>query len=894
MRDRTPVPAGKRGRRRAAALLLSGLLLGAAMISGDAPLAEPPAANAMQDLHGPGVNWGNGVHMKGAGAFIVGGKNVYCTEIWIVLGSEVPNYVTADTIPAKSVGGVSVAATTGAPLKQIAYIMSKYGQTIDNAQAAAVALAIWEIRGADGRGDAGYQQELALTRASVGSGVVALANWYIDEAAQRVTAFAAGDEAELQLTRSQESPYRGAVAVPAGTTTLTIENGVFGGGTTTRSWGADGAPSGTSLTWEGRPPASAGWDRYYRVGFSGEYLSFAETVKWGSGGGWQSSIMSDEPVRRSLRAGHIDLDTRWAPIVSSEVTEKFLSVGEQFSDTITFAPSASETWRWRVGAAGTQEWMPVKAKGTVYGPFLSDPALNPAPEAPAGSPIAATIEMTTEVSRDHSVPQRYEVTLPEQVPEQGYYTFKWDIDGADQDPALTGADDCLAPDAVSGCRVLSTDYFYSDGFGAAGETQLGKMRPRFFTRLSGREVGLGQAFTDDVVIEAMQNWLRGSDGARLPLTLTGTAYLMPGAELAQSTEVPDEAVPFASVSVTTDAKANGQTLTSEPLVIPVSTPPELTHVTMRWCVVNAEQQPQSQGVWEESCDDFGIPDESARVIRPDVRTEATPLATIYDPLGDTAIVDGMVPADLVLVFELFRQQGDGDAVCTAENRVARTGAVPVEVGRNESARYDSPKVLVDEPGTYWWVELLLHRDADSGDETVIHEGLCGLPNETTTVGAPTVTTQAQAKVRAGEKAHDTAHVSGPIPGPASGLTTVLTFEVFEKTGDRVSCDASNRVHRLDDPIVVTGPGEYTSDGVRFETAGVYYWVETLSYLFEDGTLEVVHRGECGLPNETTEVQSRVLAVTGASTVALALGIPALLLVAGGIALVIYSRRKPGA
>ena len=894
MRDRTPSKARSRGRRRIAALLLSGLLLGGAVISGDTPFVEPPAAGAMQDLHGPGVNWGNGVHMKGAGAFIVGGKNVYCTEIWIVLGSEVPDYVTTGTIPAKSVGGVSVAATTGVPLKQIAYIMSKYGQTTDNAQAAAVALAIWEIRGADGRGDAGYQEELAWTRASVGPGVVALAHWYIDEAAQLVAALATGGGVELQITRAPDSPYRGSVAVPAGTTTLTIEHGVFGDGTSTRTWGADGAPVGTSLSWEGRPPASAGWDRYYRVGFSGEYLAFSETVKWGNGGGWQSSIMSDEPVRRPLRASHIELDTRWAPTVSSEVTERFLAVGEQFSDTITFAPGASGLWRWREGAEGALEWMPVKAKGTVYGPFLSDPALNPAPEAPIGAPVAATIEVTTQTNRDHSTPQRYEVTLPEQIPEQGYYTFKWDIDGADQDSALTGADDCLGSDAIAGCRVLSTDYFYSDGFGAAGETQVGKMRPRFSTLLSAREVGLGQAFTDDIAVDAMQNWLRGSDGSRLPLTLIGTAYLMPGAELAQSTEVPETAVPFATIRVTTDPGSNGQTLTSEALAVPVSASPELTHVTMRWCVVNAEQQPQSQGVWEESCDDFGIPAESARVLRPVVRTEATPLATVYDPLGDTAIVDGMVPPDSEMVFELFRRPAGGAVACNIENRVARTGAVSVASGWNDGVRYNSPQVFASEPGTYWWVELLLHRDPGTGEETVIHEGACGLPNETTTIGTPSVTTRAQASVRVGENARDTAIVAGPLPRPGSGITAVLTFEVFEKTGDRVSCDESNLVHRLDEVVVVTSPGEYASGDVRFETAGVYYWVEELSYVHEDGSREVVHRGECGLPNETTEVQPRVLAVTGAPAVPLAFGLPALLLAAGGIALVVYSRRKPGA
>ena len=76
---------------------------------------------------------------------------------------------------------------------------------------------------------------------------------------------------------SPGQPYEGSVIVPLGTLTLRIENGVFGDGTTTRSWGGTGAPQGTSLTWEGRPPQSGGWDRYYHVSSTGSYLEIPPT-----------------------------------------------------------------------------------------------------------------------------------------------------------------------------------------------------------------------------------------------------------------------------------------------------------------------------------------------------------------------------------------------------------------------------------------------------------------------------------------------------------------------------------------------------------------------------------------------------------------------------------------
>lgn len=919
MRQYIPPRPGFARRLNSVVLMLSALAIGGvAATSGALPLVPAPAAHAIRDLHGPGVNWGNGVHMKGAGAFIVDGRNVYCSEIWIVLGSSVPDYVSTDTIPAKSVGGVSVEATTGDPLKQIAYIISKYGQTDDDQQAAAVGLSLWEIRGADGRGSPEYQDELRMTRASVGPDVVALSGGFIAEAKEWVSATAAGG-LEIQTVREADSPYRGSVTVPAGTTTLTIENGVFDDGSTTRTWGGDGAPGGASLAWEGMPPLAAGWDRYYRVGFSGEYLAISETVLWGDGGGWQSSITSDRAVVRPLRGVSVDLDTAWQPTVSSLVTTRYLSAGEHFSDTITLVPktggAASNYWRWRLSATGEREWMPVKAKGTLYGPFLSDPALNPSADAPSGAPIAATMQLVTEMDRDHSSPQSYEIVLPEKVEEQGYYTFKWDIEGDDQDPGIVGADSCAVPDSVKGCRILPTDYFYSDGFGADGETQVGRMRPTFRTDLSSRRIGLAEAFTDDIVIDDMQNWLRGDDGRRLPLTLTGTAYLVPGTELTQSDQVPAGAVPFATSQVTTDPSLNGQTLTSDPLSVPVDVSREFGHVTLRWCLVEADQHIESQGVWEEQCDDFGVPAESAEILWPEVRTEAKPLGTVHDPVFDTAIVNGPVPADTELVFELFRLPIAGDpksgedgptgeswtqteldalpieSLCIAETRATRTTRIPVVSGLNDGERYVSPEVDVPSEGTYWWVESLVHRSQANGEETVIHRGTCGLPNETTTVAAPTVVTKASPETEVGENAHDTAIVTGPIPAPDTGIRAELTFEVFRSDGNRQTCDDSSLVHRLETPIHIEGPGEYASTEVRFDAEGTYYWIETLAYLHADGTREVVHRGECGLPNEMTRVTSGVLSETGFETSPIILFSSWLLLMSTGVLLVVSGRKS---
>src|SRR5690606_34102654 len=160
--------------------------------------------------------------------------------------------------------------------------------------------------------------------------------------------------------------------------------------------------------------------------------------------------------------------------------------------------------------------------------------------------------------------------------------------------------------------------------------------------------------------------------------------------------------------------------------IPVSTLRVHQHVTMRWCIIDEDQLPRAQGFWEEKCDDFGVPDESARIAHPEVRTEAQPHAIVREMITDVAIVDGPVPAGSALVFEVFKapvvgdlkrdesgeltdtawtaaeieELGDG-AVCTFENLVGGTAPVEVTAGPNDGERYVSPGVRVDSAGTYW-------------------------------------------------------------------------------------------------------------------------------------------------------------------------------------------------
>lgn len=735
-------PPARTKRFRAGALILGALVLGGTAVGGMNTFAAAPA-QAIDAYHGAGINWGVGVHANGAGNFILpDGRFVYCAEMFVFTdpGSSIPNYVDADTIPGKSDGGIEVYATSGDALKKIGFVISKYGQTNDSAQAAATAYAVWAMRS----GNAGYNAQLAIVANSIGAGVVDLANSYINEANTWVSA---GGGSGFDYTWdpsviSSTAPYEGTLSVPPGATQMTIENGSWADGSTTKTWNG-GAPAGTQLSWVGIPPSSEKWDKYYRVSFSGKRL-VPGGVQFGDGGGWQASITAGAPVERPLSTIYLDPDTTWAPSVSSLVTSEFIKKGETFSDTITFgsltaAIGRSDQWRWRLAEDGvTKEWMPIKAKGTVYGPYISDPALNPQPTVPVGAPVAATFEYSV-LNEDGSFVT--EDPTGKQIPidtgikskEQGYYTFVWEIIGDDQHESVTGVDDCVTPDREAGCRVFPTNYYFSDGFGTKGETQAVKMKPEFNTELSTHELTLGDTYTDAITVPERQNWLRDDQGKRHTQTLTGTAYLVNTPELVQSAEIPADAVAVGTTKVVTDPEENGQVLVSEDLMLDIYTPLEAKHLTMVWCVVDADQEPQSQGIWEEKCDDFGIPAESAKIVHPDVTTKAVEAVWTGEDAHDTAIVTGHVPSaesgvKTEVTFEVY-EAAKGTPVCTDENRLFNLDT-PVEV--TKPGEYPSEKVQFTTVGDKHWVETLKYVYPDE-TEKVIKRGICGLPDETTKV-----------------------------------------------------------------------------------------------------------------------------------------------------------------
>lgn len=275
--------------------------------------------------------------------------------------------------------------------------------------------------------------------------------------------------------------------------------------------------------------------------------------------------------------------------------------------------------------------------------------------------------------------------------------------------------------------------------------------------------------------------------------------------------------------------------------------------------------------WEVlSVGECGLPNETTRVGRPAVETKALASAAVGDLLTDTATVSGPIAenagARWELAFEGFRERyapavdrvdADPDAeiaVCDPENRLFLTDAVPV-TGPGEVV---SPPVAAEPAwaGNIWWVETLWLIEGDT--RTAVSRGACGLQNETTVLTEPQVETESVEFAIVGDGISDTAVVTGALT-ERDGVSHELVFEGYrgdsELTGtDRAECAPEGRLFETE-PVAVNGPGRVTSPPVTAlpEFGDTIWWVETLRLREGDGVTEL-HRGACGLPNETTTVQ----------------------------------------
>jgi hypothetical protein len=380
------------------------------------------------------------------------------------------------------------------------------------------------------------------------------------------------------------------------------------------------------------------------------------------------------------------------------------------------------------------------------------------------------------------------------------------------------------------------------------------------------------------------SWYRSPNGKYVPITYTADIYCSLTEMPTQSTEPPAGVEVYAHATYTTSTQ-DGPTVAYA--VDADKTAPGPGYCTWVWATDAAGQTTGAQKLipagyaWH---DDYGQAVETT-LVKPDVTTQATVDGVLgVDLSKDTATITGPVPSGSTIGFEAYYRAPGTDAVCTPDTLVFTSKPKPVTNDHPES-----DTVMFENAGTYFWIETL--RD-DEG--TVLHQGECGAPGETTTIKQLAVSTKAQATTIANGTAVDTAVMTGTIkPGD------VLTFQAYKQGDgpaeqDQLVCDLSDKPITLN-PGVVNG-FEITSEGCVFPEAGTYYWVETVTH---QPTGEIVHRGQPRLPNETTIVTAVATTVTNlASTgaaVAPVLGLAGGLLLAGlltaGLVLAAQRRRE---
>lgn len=338
---------------------------------------------------------------------------------------------------------------------------------------------------------------------------------------------------------------------------------------------------------------------------------------------------------------------------------------------------------------------------------------------------------------------------------------------------------------------------------------------------------------------------------------------------------------------------------SESVPVPLGWAGPVWWVETLWLIEGDTRTPALRG-------ECGATQESTVISEPSVATRASGVVATGEVMRDVAEIAGELTqrpgATHDLVFEGYRGDasltGTDAATCTADTALFRTDPVPVTA----AGELESPELtaLPEFGDTVWWVAVLrLHAD---GETTEMVRGVCGAPEETTTVQAPHVRTESAGTAVVGEEMYDTAILEGRF-AERPGLSYHVRFTAYAADSEgTLACTPDRIIPELSDPdgVVVDGPGRVESRRVTTtpEHLGVGGYVETL-VMREAGQEHVISVGECGAPSERFEVvaapapDTPPLARTGGSGTTMLFwgGVGLLLLaLAAGIAVLAHRRR----
>lgn len=671
--------------------------------------------------------------------------------------------------------------------------------------------------------------------------------------------------------------------------TITLTHGVFAD---TGSASRAGAREGVAYAIRGVPPSDDG--EPYRVSATGRF------TPPGTGGYRAEIALWHNPEQNMAASGRTAAPSPF-DVVGADTTDRrvafqptlsttaqaYVERGEPFADRVRFATVADADGVDNPWFQGDEGYVPVMAEGVVYGPFAA-PVTAPTAEAPADAPIAAEMTVTTGAE---GPTVEYLVTSDETAATSGYYYYVWSIDREKQDAATQ--------------RFLPHDWYFQDRFGLGEEQSIVPMQLTATTQVPTAEVALGgvPADTADVAVDGF--WLQSGAAENIPVTVRWDAYFDPGTDpVAQvpATEIPGDATLLGSY--TTQVTEPGKIETPADAGDLGFTAPAAGAGHIVWVFsVRDEDQGDNAALITEWSDDYGVPTEIQTIAQPTVVTKAVAGVRRGGVATDVATVGGTLPATgahlsfaayAVPVDDQGHAPEDLSAVCVDANRIFDDHDTPQLV--TAPGDYTSPQVAIDDYATVLWVERLSSVPTAGEEPQTIHEGRCGIPNETTYV--VDVTTKAQSSggestVKPGDELWDTVVLTGWVPSGGSVQVDLYSFGAGEAVCDEplwtseavpleggLSVDG-REIDLADHGQIFTVPR--VDSGMRLG------FVETT----RDAVGRIVSRGECGAPEETVTVQTAPLAATGGTVTDLPLIVGASLLGVGGLVLValLVTRRR---
>lgn len=649
------------------------------------------------------------------GAFILpDGSRGYCIEPGISnpLGATTDGGIQESVVSNSPYGDAAVSPDN---LARINYLVSTFGQTDDNIEAAAVSFAVKALANPSAMYDShGYSGPENLP---------SYVNWVLVGNAGAANAGAVGVRAQ-QLFDAAQIVTAGPSVTPNGTLVFVIHVPDVTQGTVTAS---TATPSTGTITLTGAIFPDTGSNTLAGATAGGTYAITALAPEDGSpmqvsgealfgstSGGWRGAVRAWNTVGQQTVAGGAGAvqsaftmtgqdPYQRAPLFETVVAttaSTYIQPGEPFVDAVNFG-LAEGSASWVRSQSGNH--LPVAAQGTVYGPFATQPAESE--DVPADATIAGTATITTSAEGPNVT---YTATSDTVAETSGFYTWVWTIVEADQGPIT---------------QLYMTDgYAYQDRFGQVVETSL--VGPTVTTQAQAGAKP-GETITDTAIVAGSLP----TAGAEL----TFDAYRVPVVQDtagAWVTAAPEGTEPGDLSWVCTDAN---RVWTSEPQLITAageyssgpSAPVEVG--TLLWVerLVAVDGHVLAEGV-------CGIPNETTFVLDVTTVAQSSDLTSATPTLWDTANITGVVPAGATIVFEAYR--GEGVEAACATTPIFTSDPVELTAGFYDEAAplgvtsSTFQAAPLDNGTAVTWVETT--RDADG---RIISQGVCGEPTETVQV-----------------------------------------------------------------------------------------------------------------------------------------------------------------